>query len=34
MSNDFGLGDKNMAKREQKTAKISEKGSQIDYAPV
>ena len=34
MMNDFGLGDKNMAKRGQKTAKISENGSQIEYAPV
>ena len=34
MRNDFGLGDKNMAERGQKTAKISENGSQIEYAPV
>ena len=34
MMNDVGLGDKNMAKRDQKTAKISETGSQIEYAPV
>ena len=32
--NDFELGDKNMAKRGQKTAKISENGSQIKCAPV
>ena len=34
MMNEFGLGDKNMSKRGQKTAKISENGSQIEYAPV
>ena len=34
MRNEFGLGVKNMAKRGQKTAKNSENGSQIDYAPV
>ena len=34
MMNEFGLGDKNMSKRGQKTAKISENGSQIKYAPV
>ena len=34
MRNDFCLGDKNMTKRGQKTAKISENGSQIKYAPV
>ena len=34
MMNEFGLGDKNMSKRGQKTAKISENGSQIEYAPI
>ena len=34
MRNDFGLCDKNMVKRGQKTAKISENGIQIKYAPV
>ena len=34
MMNDVGPGDKNMAKRGPKTAKISENGSQIEYAPV
>ena len=34
MINEFGLGDKNMSKRGQRTAKISENGSQIEYAPI
>ena len=34
MRNDVGLGDKNMAKRGQKTAKISENDIQIEYALV
>ena len=34
MRNDLGLGDKNMAKRGPKTAKIRENSSQIKYAPV
>ena len=34
MRNEFALGDKNIVKRGRKTAKISENGSQIEYAPV
>ena len=34
MMSDVDLGDKNMSKRGQKTAKISENGSQIEYAPI
>ena len=34
LRNEFGLGDKSIVKRGQKTAKISENDIQIEYALV
>ena len=34
MRNEFGLGDKNMAKRGQKNSQNQRNGSQTEYAPV